>query len=263
MKSGKQHLEESFRNSVNSVFQSACLQLSEWLTNEKNVNVSAEELAVALDVPFKATGTPSVLSNSCATFMPNVPNYFSAAVPSPSKKRGGRVKKEVNENLPNCQYKMTRGKSKGQECPNKIASDGTPGSDKFCKACLKKAAVKEILEQTSEKTTLQPPSLPNNLGKPVKVEDDCKTAIPDELTVEQLPNHEGYFKECKYGFIVTQPQEGTIIVHKIDNKGTWRDLTDEERKIALNMGLQVAQTDPMPINVPGIPAVPQISNMKA
>ena len=98
------------------------------------------------------------------TQMPNIPNYYSGTGVTTPKKKGGRTKKVTDPNLPICSYVMARGKSAGQQCNNQVVGDGTTvGGDKYCKACLKKAAVKQELEKSPSKLTVQPPVLPGSV----------------------------------------------------------------------------------------------------
>ena len=261
-------VEQNFETAIKTVLSGSASHLSDWLKENKEVEVSAEEICVAFKVPFRPASTPSFGGGSLQSQMPNIPNYFSTsgAGSSPAKKRGGRAKKEVNNDLPNCEYEMTRGKSKGQKCPNKILNDGTLGADRFCKACLKKAAVRDTLNKDSDKPTVQPPVLP---GGSVKVSSEPQKPN-DEVSVVEVPGQPGVYREQQYGFIITSPEEGIVIVHKIDENGVVRDLNDAERKLALSKGYQVAtvtQTAPAvpqlqaaapAINVPQVPTFPTL-----
>ena len=256
----------SFKNvledNVKNFLGAACEHLSKWLQDEKNVEVTSEELCIVFDLPYKPLGTPtSGLPNgaSIQTQMPNLPNYFSG-VTTP-KKRGGRTKKALDPNLPQCAYKMLRGKNPGQQCPKQVLGDGSLGADTYCKDCLKKAAVKSVLEGTSAKPTVQPPSMPNStVDIPEQVEKK-----DNELQVTDIGD--GFYQEVTHGFIVKPEDDGSVTALYIDDKGSRRELKEDERKIAKGMGMNVVEPKPVPLpSAPNtsnsLPQIPQISTLQ-
>ena len=52
----------------------------------------------------------------------------------------------IIKDIPSCSYIMIRGKNMGNRCDQQILNDGSPGSNKFCKNCLKKTVVKRLNE---------------------------------------------------------------------------------------------------------------------
>jgi len=250
MSSVKNVVEESVRNAINSVCSNYSRQLSEWLQENKNVEITSEEICSLWDVPYCPPSTPSIPTGASVTT--RLPEYYAGAV-SPAKKRGGgRTKKSVDPNAPLCEYKMTRGKKEniGKQCGNPVLADGvTLGADRFCKACLKKAAVQKILEKSDDKSTVKPPVLPgSSITVPEKEEPKS-----DEISVIEIPGEPGRYKETNYGFIVEQPDEGTVVAHEIENeKGERRKLNEEDRKLALAIGIRVVKDDS------GIPKIPNV-----
>lgn len=255
MSSVKSVFEETVKSTVENFCATFSHQMSEWLKDNKDVEVTPEELCSAFNINYRHPSTPGVPAGaSVQTTLPNIPNYFGAGV-SPAKKKGGRTKKDPNPDLPKCEYVMTRGKSSGNRCENPVQGDGTLGADKYCKGCLKKAAVKSKLEDAPAKSTVQPPSLPNTS---VKVTDE-PTNMATELSVVAF--QDGKFRETTHGFIITQKEDGTLFTDQIIDNETLRPLKENEKKIALSLGLEVLHSDSavkIPA-VPSIPSVPQIS----
>lgn len=263
----KTHVETSLKSTVDSLISAYTRQLSTWLSENKEVEISPEELCVAFEVPYKPQ-TPGVPGGTgIVTQMPNLPNYYSGTGVTTPKKKGGRAKKTHDPNLPPCSYVMARGKSAGQQCTNPIVGDGTtPGGDKYCKACLKKAAVKQELQKSPSKTTVEAPTLP---GSVVEVPEE-KATKEEELSVIAIDGEEGLYRETTHGFIVqADPTDGSIIALSIDDNGNRRDLRHDEQQIALGMGMRVMSSVPMPETVKTetseksetveIPPVPQVA----
>ena len=253
--SAKNAFEQTLKNAVDGFWSGFSHQLSDWLRENKGVETSPEEICSVCNVPFRPASTPA--GSTVTTVMPNIPSYYSGTV-SPAKKKGGRSKKPADPSAAKCEYTMSRGKNQGQRCDAVVANDGTVGSDRFCKACLKKAAVKALVEGSSSKSTVQPPHIP---GTTVAVSEDASPQST-ELNVVQIPDRDGYFREATHGFIVHQTKEGTIVAEKIDDNGVERDLNDNERKIAVNMGLQVQNKVIKISTLPAIPTIPNIAVMQ-
>ena len=267
MSTVKNAFEETLKSSVDGFFSNFSHQMSDWLREHKEVEISPEELCVALTIPYRPASTPSMNGSSVQTVLPNVmPAYFSGTgSPSSSttKKKGGRAKKVADSNLANCEYKMTRGKNQGTPCPNKVCGDGSVGADHYCTACLKKAAVKKLLEGQAPSSTVQPPQMP---GSSVSIE-TANDEKPNELQVVELPGRPGWFREANHGFIIHQGADGTASAHGVDdgNNGQ-RDLTEAEKKIALSLGVNVVNNNV--VNLPTIPrnnlpSIPTIPNVQA
>lgn len=257
----KNILEDNLRGVVQNVVSGYSNQLSNWLREHKDVEITAEEICTAFEVPFKTPQTPGAPSGAqITTIMPNLPNYYAGTGVTTPKKKGGRGKKVVDNNLPMCSYVMARGLNQGKQCPNPVVGDGvTQGGDKYCKICLKKAAVKSSLEGTSSKSVVAPPVLP---GSTVEIPSNVSSKN-DELQVLAMPDHPGRFREVQHGFIVEQNSDGSITAIAIDDNGVHRDLRPNERAIALNMGINVTTPEiPLPTVVSNsIPTVPQIPNL--
>lgn len=259
----KSVLEDNLRGVVQNVVSGYSSQLSHWLREHKDVEISPEELCIAFEVPFKPPQTPGAPSGAqITTIMPNLPNYYAGTGVTTPKKKGGRGKKVVDTNLPMCSYVMARGQNQGKQCPNQVVGDGvTQGGDKYCKACLKKAAVKSSLEGTSSKSVVAAPVLP---GSTVEIPSNVASKN-EELQVLAMPDYPGRFREVQHGFIVEQSSDGSVTAVSIDDNGVHRDLRPNERAIALSMGINVVTPEVVPlptvVSSSSIPPVPQIPHL--
>lgn len=252
-----------FEDTVKTFCGSVSIHLADWLQKNKSVEITAEEICNALEIPFRPPSTPGMPTpTNVQTVMPSMPNYFATTTTSPQKKRGGgsaasKKKKETDPNLPRCQYQMTRGDNKGKQCDNSIANDGSAGSDRFCKACLKKSAVQSKLKGPAGKDTVQAPTLPGgSLAVPPAEEQP-----QGDLNVIKMNDHPGLYREETHGFIVQPQNDGSVLVlHMDDGQGGFRALTENEKTIALGMGL-IVPTDTAKVNVVNIPSVPSIPSV--
>ena len=70
-----------------------------------------------------------------------------------SEKRTGNkidelILKTIHDcNINTCEYIFTRGNQKGKKCETKALNDGTPGSDIYCRQCIKKTGAKAMIEK--------------------------------------------------------------------------------------------------------------------
>jgi hypothetical protein len=260
MSSAKNFVEDSVKTTVNNLILSISNHLSAQLAT-KDIEMSPEEICALFNVTYRPASTPSYNTGaSVQTQIPNLPGYLTGAGVSPAvKKRGGRTKKTADPNGSTCKYVLSRGDKQGEKCGKPVAADGSLGADEYCKGCLKKTAVKSILEAPSSKATVNPPVLPDSN---VKIQESNEDVKEDTLNVVPLEGKEGYYRETRYGYIIQQAQNGDIICCGIeDGKGGKRSLTQDEKNRALNMGMQVPQEEvAVQIPVANIPQVPQVGN---
>lgn len=254
----KNAVEENLKSAVHHVCGNYSRQLSEWLQENKKVEVSPEEICSAWDIPYRPPTTPITAGVPAQT---QLPNYYSGAV-SPAKKRGGRTKKTANPDGPKCEYKMTRGKNPGKRCENAVLGDETNGADRYCKNCITKTTVQKLLEKPDNKSTVQAPSIP---GTSIHVGEDTTSKADKEINVVSIEGKDGWFKEVNHGFIVQQDSDANIIAHEIeDADGNRRPLNDADRKLALDIGFQIVNTEATTLTVkttiPNIPDVAEVSN---
>ena len=255
MSSGKNVFEETIKSTVNSFCGNYASHLSNWLSENKSVEVTPEEICSCFEVPYKPPSTPI---HSAAALQTQLPNYYSGAV-TPSKKKGGRTRKTVDPNAPKCEYTLSRGDNSGKRCENPVyGEEGVIGADRFCKQCLRKAAVKKILEKPDDKPVVKPPS---REGDSISCDNKLESK-PEELSVVQIDGRPGFFKEENHGFIVEQTEDGQIIAHNVEVDGVERDLNEDERTIAINLGLRVASKQTAKSTNSGTTSIPIIPNVE-
>lgn len=253
-------LSNIFSTTVTDFFVSQVAEhLSEWLKTNKSVELSAEELCEAFEVPFTPRSTMAGLPQSAAmaTQMPNIPGYFSGTGASPAGKRGGRKKAPADPNAPTCVYTFQRGNKKGQTCGEVVAGNGSPGADEYCKSCLKKKTVQNRISSGSDgRSTVQPPVVPGGM---VPVAEQPKASKDKGLDVLPIPGHDDMYKEVNNSFILKRYSDNSVVALAVEENGVQRPLTSDEKKTAQILGLSFVDDSPEEDDqyVPTIPSVPQ------
>jgi len=226
----------------------------------KGVQVSADELINVLNLPTK----PSVV---VPTAMPPVTNgVLSNPFQNPIINPGLNIKAPVKatKGVPNlggqgtCSYVLQRGDRKGSTCGVTVQ----PGST-YCKTHHKKYSnVQQAPNQVQQPGLYQPPQqiMPNNVmqGMMQQVPPQPQQAS-SELVVVPFNKEQGLYRESIHSFIVKQSDEGIVAIGRLDN-GTVRELTDQERSLAKDIGLvlgdqQVTTTTTVTTTLPA----PQVS----
>jgi hypothetical protein len=242
--------------------------LSEWLKENKDLEVTPKEICGAFEVEYNPRPTMSGLPQSAhmTTQMPQVPGYYhGTGGPSPSKRGGGGRKKAapaaaVDPNGPKCKYTFQRGGKKGTECGEPCAGDDQPGGNEYCKTCIKKKTVMNRVQTGSNgKSTVNPPTIPGGTVQIPDEEDDDN----NNNTINAIPiegEEEGMFRDTDNGFIIKSQDDGNIIALAMEDENGRRPLTADERKKAQKMGLAVLEPEleKQPVHVPQMPQVPQI-----
>jgi hypothetical protein len=293
-------LKNVFSTTITDFFvNQVASQLSEWLQNNKDVDVTAEELCSAFGLTYtprtNMAGLPQ--SASMPTQMPNLPGYFQGTGASPaaegksgkgSGRGGGGGRKKAapaDPNGPKCIYSFQRGNKKGGVCGDAVAGPGTPGGDEYCKNCLKKKTVQtRVTTGSGGRSTVQPPVVPNGM---VSVNDDddededgdVNTGTDNTINVVPIQGSSNMFKELNHGFILRQEHDGTVVALAVEENGVQRNLTADEKKTAQSLGLSfvdtpqkgsttqsVATIPTVPTGVPShtiptIPSVPQVPQL--
>ena len=235
--------------------------LSTWLKENKDVDITPEEISEAFDIPYTPKPTFAGLpqAGNIQTQMPNFPRHHGV---SPSKKSERKKKAQAADpNVPRCIYRFQRGRKEGTVCGEPVAQTNEPGGDKYCRTCIKKKTVTNILERKNNSVdTVKAPEIPNNAVPAVDVEPDN-----DENTISAIPipGHEGMYKDVNNGFILKEYEGGTIVALAMEENGVQRPLTADERAKAQYLGMSLLdsptpdQQGPM---VPMIPTIPGISD---
>lgn len=183
--------------------------LSTWLKQHKNVEVSPDELAKALDLPIDVT--PRLVGG-----LQSVPSALAGTTSNP---RAPATKKVAGDPNRPCQYLFNRGVKKGTIC----GKPSTPGTD-YCSTCHKKDSVKKLL--SAGVGTSQPgvASRPTTVAKPVNV----PTAVE--------PFEDGTYLDREDGFVLKCPEDGVVIAIAMYEDGQQRPLTSDEEQRAMDKG---------------------------
>jgi len=256
-------LKDVFSTTVTDCFvNQVSSHLSEWLKTNKSVDVSAQDICEAFNVPFtprpSMTGLPQAAN--MPTQMPNIPGYFqgSGASASPAGRRGGRKKAPRDPNAPTCVYQFQRGNKKGQVCGEQVAQDGRPGAEEYCKNCLKKKTVQNRINSgSSSKSSVQPPVLPGGM---VSVPEQSSSSAENTIDAVPIDGHNDLFMDLKNNFILKQYEDGSLVALAVEEKGHQRDLTAEEKVTAQALGLCILDT---PSPAPAVQSVPTIPTVAA
>jgi len=198
--------------------------LSEWLKENKDFEITPEELCTALDVPFFYY--PEIRSKNTR----NLNNLFDGTGISGGKRRSGRQKIIPDPNAPKCKYVFKRGNRKNKICkqPCDISDKSIVGSDKYCKSCLKKTAVKEELKKDDNNKVLPPKDPHSTVSSGYEETEETLEvdviALPGGRTIEPVNN-----------FILVKEEDDVIAVSKMD-EGVERELSPEEKNIASMCG---------------------------
>lgn len=239
-----------FEDTAKSFINNVSTHLSNWLKEHEEVEIDPETICAAFDVKFQPPITPG-LPPALGMHTPvSIPSYMMGS--TTPKRRGGRQKKEYDEDHPKCIYEFVRGKKSGKKCGTPVLMDGTPGSEHYCKSCIKKSGVKSHLKQGGGKSKVNPPVLERS----IKI-DEPQEKKQDQLTVEKIEGYDDLFKEPLNGFIIKQDVNNGITVVKIEKEGKWVDLSQEEKQKALDMGLHIINDDSESLNIEPVPDFPE------
>ena len=234
-------------NITKIISDSICDHLSTCLKEQKNVDVSAEEIAKMLNLPYR-----NEMQNNVGV-SPSIPGIMTGSI----KRKGKRRKKPIDPNAPKCIYVFTRGDNQGKNCSKPCINEPSiPGSDKYCKVCLNKKSVqKRITAGTSQKSVVNPPVDKNNLVSVTKKKK--KNDTNKSLDVEPYGDEGKYFRTKEHNFIVQQLDDAVVVYGKEDN-GKVIPLSKEEIVMAQQMGLSVAESNVESSEPPEVPQVPQV-----
>lgn len=203
MTSTIENFEDSLKNCVYSLLNGSILpQISHYLSQEKDIEVSVEELLKALDLPVQE-GSPS--------FIPPV-------IKSGSRRRtvGDDGLSEKPEEGVRCVYQFQRGKKKDKFCGKPCA----PGLN-YCKYCKGKRSRKSNPStKTSSKSTDQETGL---VSKKEEAKEDMA------LTVESYYGIVGHFRHPESNFILIDDDNVVCAIAKELETGELRSLTEEEK----------------------------------
>lgn len=235
-----------FTNAVSEFVVSNVLSpLSQWLAQNKGVEVSVEEMAQVLQLPATPT-QPKPIGMAPVNYppqMPQIPGFLNGgqagAVTQAGRSRAAK-QPDANYNGPRCQYKFSRGARAGQFCGEPCLN----GSN-FCKNCVKK---KSAGGPGTGATRAVPavggfqgmPGLPGMQGAPAMgAQQPQPQAQQGELAVTPLEGQPGYYRETTHGFIVTEDAQNNVVAYGIIDGGNVRKLNNNEQQIATQLGIVV------------------------
>jgi hypothetical protein len=224
-RSERQSPIESFQNFLVSSILSP---LSTWLTSEKNISVSVEEL---LDVLKIQSGPQRSATNSSPTSL-----VQSTLAPTKAKPKSKPPSKEQVSGGPTCKYVFKRGEFKGKECGKPAAS----GSD-FCDQCGKKSnktaedkkgsdGVEKTKTKAETKTLV---GFTNSIAKK-----------PEKLKVElrEAGGQPNTFIDIQTNIVVKKITDGEKVVYVaigLQEESGFRTLTEDEKKEATKRGFSL------------------------
>lgn len=224
----------AFNDGVNNLVSSVLIYLSEWLKNNKSVNVTVEELHDALKLPM----TRSIIAPN---LMP-IPGMNVPVTPTVSKGKGKRT--QAPKDGPKCTYEKIRG-AKGL-CSNTAHKDEKHGIYlPYCKACMGKKNVEPKLKEFYREHGIQYESAaaPEKKATASKAVSNEQDADDDSLSIDVLPmdHPEGYNVSQPDLLVIKKTADDTLIAvaaqHKDRNE--YHKLTAENKQKATSLKLIV------------------------
>ncbi len=208
--------------------------ISVWLKEEKEVDVSVDELMQVLSIPKIAKSSTSVAASVSA---PSFPPHMNNSVATPVTKK--KSKEEVVDG-PKCQYVFKRRTNKGATCP-KVAMEGS----QFCKECSKKKKKEETestptptTNNTEAKKTTQPMIQGFGFASGLK-----KTSTTSYIRGTDIPD---VFEDTATHLLLKRTNDGTKDVYVAyalkESDGKIRGLTETEKDIAVKRGFTYDST---------------------
>jgi len=183
--------------------------------------VTADNVAKWLGVPLKRGQV-------------GLPAGFSAGT---GTTRRTRRSAKVDSNGPKCQYVITRGKRSGQKCDKTCQNDpDIHGSDKYCKQCLTKSAVKRDLDGTDSNRSVSQAKFPANVVKPQASRPVAKRT----LDCVPIPGHPDMFCVRDDTLLVrNDPGSGPVAIGTYEDGEIKLGLSPDDEAKAISMCLSV------------------------
>ena len=213
----------NFHNGIVGLLEQNILPvICNYLKSDKNVNVSVEDMMKALKIESQSTVS---MSNN------PIPTYLQG-------KRSVDRKTQMPNGNQQCHYRFRRGKKKGEQCP------GTSIQHGYCNACLKKKAVKEIIESkttNSFQNRVYPPNLPDAQNSQTSSQEQTS----ESLNVEEIKERPGYYRDTEHGFIIQRLNNGDLYTSQIydHTTGQYKELNQSDKELAYGLGLCTRRND--------------------
>lgn len=229
------NVKSSFESTIKTFISEYSGQLSTWLKENKQVEVSAEDICSAFECQCTLKTSMGGTMGSSGTISNPMPNFFNQSE-SPVGRKTSTRKKNADPNSAKCVYVFSRGVKSGQMCGKYVAGNQEKGGDKYCKDCLKKTTI--IAELTNgNSNTLETPHLP---GTEVNVSDSVEKKSV-QLSCLPIDDEPGLYRECNHNFVIKQIDDGYTVMF-VQDGSTRRPLTSSEETIARDLGLNIQKS---------------------
>lgn len=219
-----------FNDSVANLARTSIIEpLVNWLKTSKNVEVTAEEVLEALNIPINVT--PRFQSS----YNQSIPNSLKGAVASKP-----RTSKKADPNAAPCEYVFLRGDRKGQAC----GAPAIPGT-RLCKTCDRKTSAARYKQDA-----------------PQAVRPQTRTPNPRADT-EPYGDDPNKFIDKEDGFILDRQSDNSLVVTAVLDGDQERELNEEEKGKAQNKGfcfpIKTTPVQAIPTTKSVIPSFNQMS----
>jgi len=132
-----------------------------------------------------------------------------------------KPKQQLAPGTPQCMYEFQKLPRKGMRCDN--AADTSTG---YCKSCMRKASVKNMIQQGRTGMPVQQQG-----GKPNN----------DNASKMMVSNYREFFRDEGTGIVFKQNPNRTVEVIMVAENGTERGLTQEEANYAFSRGMSFTE----------------------
>jgi hypothetical protein len=204
-----------------------------FISKEKGVSVTVDELRSALQLTVVTPAPSPMRMPMVGVHPPSLSNFVPTAV-QPGR---GSKKAQPQPGAVLCQYVFSKGNNKDKTCGEVNGEVAVEGSDK-CKNHIDKGPKKT-------KATKDAPANTQRAADTAKAPPVNTRSDQGQLEVYPYVNRPGFFKTKQHGFIVQQRDGdgdgdgGFIVATGIDDGGQVRPLTDDEKKIAYDLGIGI------------------------
>lgn len=239
---------ESLHTQINSLITSLVINpLSDWLNNEKKLNITPDELLDVLKLPKTSSSKTTLSSLSpVLTTTPSMTIAASVATPAPGAKSRPKSKPPSTEDYsgPTCKYVFKRGDLKGKECGKPVVI----GTD-FCDQCSNKKTNKPM---DVKQTKITDTSSSTATGKT----QDSKTAVGFTTSIgKKVEKPKIELRETGQPNTYIDTQTNIVVKKVVDKDKTvyvavglqeesgFRTLTEEEKKEALSRNFSLQTSD--------------------
>jgi len=238
---------ENFQSNIQSFVISSILNpISDWLIQEKKINVSVDELIDLLKIssrPQKVASTnvstPAV-SLTQSTITGALVTGASTTKAKPKSKPPSKEKNAENaEKFGSCKYVFKRGELKGQECGKALKS----ADSEFCEQCNKKVTKPSASEKPSESkesesdkkvTTKKVETKPVGFTTPI-----AKKAEKLKVELREAGGQPNTYIDIQTNIVVKKVLDGEKSIYVavgVQEENGFRTLTEEEKKDAVKRG---------------------------